>query len=40
MYLVIADPKLNSENVTLLKHALELYPQFHEEVKTILSRLH
>lgn len=39
MAAALADGTANSENVALLKQALEIFPPFHEEVRSILKEL-
>jgi glycosyltransferase involved in cell wall biosynthesis/SAM-dependent methyltransferase len=39
MYVVIADGKASRENIAILKQALEIFPSFHEEIRTILKGL-
>lgn len=39
MAVVLADGTASSENVAILKQALEIFPPFHEEVRSILMKL-
>ncbi len=39
MAAVLAEGRATSENVALLKQALEIFPSFHEEIRTILKGL-
>lgn len=39
MAVVLADGTANSENVAILKQALEIFPPFHEEIRSILMEL-
>lgn len=39
MAVVLADGAASSENVAILKQALEIFPSFHEEVRSVLLRL-
>lgn len=39
MAVVLADGTANSENVAILKQALEIFPSFHEEIRYILMEL-
>lgn len=39
MAVVLADGTASSENVAILKQALEIFPPFHEEVRSVLMRL-
>lgn len=40
MAAALADGTASSDNVTLLKKALEIFPPFHQEVRAILTELH
>ncbi len=39
MAVALADGRADSENVALLKQALEIFPAFHEEIRSILREI-